>query len=141
MTLAHVGIHVEHRAGEVAESQDVVALCSIDWNLACLEGIASQVIYGSLLSSDLLESSTGSVVRTIAGTDTARKDEHLLQFCRSAGISQFTFCLMWNDGPTQRVVMRADGIHAEAEHCDRIRKYHPHSAEKASGGDLAKNVG
>jgi hypothetical protein len=90
----HVGVHVEHRAGEVAESQDVVALRSIPWNLACLEGIASQVLYDSLLSSELLECRTGSAVRPIAGTDTARKDERLLQFHISASISQFTFRLM-----------------------------------------------
>ncbi len=43
-TVAHVGVHVEHSAGEVAESQDVVALRSIHWNLAGLEGIAIQVL-------------------------------------------------------------------------------------------------
>ncbi len=51
MSLAHVGVHVEHRAGEVAESQDVVALRSIHRNLVGLGGIASQVLYESLLSS------------------------------------------------------------------------------------------
>jgi hypothetical protein len=59
MTLAHVGVHVvEHRAGEVAESQEVVALRGIYWNLAGLEGIAIQVLYDSLLSSELLECRT-----------------------------------------------------------------------------------
>jgi hypothetical protein len=58
MTLAHVRVHAEHRAGEVAESQDVVALRSIHRNLAGLEGIASQVLYDSLLSSELLECRT-----------------------------------------------------------------------------------
>jgi hypothetical protein len=78
MTLAHVRVHVEHRAGEVAESQDAVALCSIHWNPAGLEGIVIQVLYDSLLSSEFLECRTGSAIRTISGTDTARKDERLL---------------------------------------------------------------
>jgi hypothetical protein len=34
MTLANVGAHAKHRAGEVAESHDVIALRSIHWNLA-----------------------------------------------------------------------------------------------------------
>ncbi len=87
MTLAHVGVHVKHRAGEVAESQNVVALRSIHWNLAGLEGIAIQVLYGSLLSSELLECLTGSAALSITGTVAARKDERLLQFRISAGIS------------------------------------------------------
>ncbi len=96
MTLAHVGVHVDHRAGEVAESQEGVALRSIHWNLAGLEGITSQVLYNSLLSSELLELRTGSEICTITGTDTARKDERLLQFriIVSAGEGQLTFCLM-----------------------------------------------
>ena len=65
MSLAHVGVHVEHRAGEVAESQDVVALRSVHWNLAGLEGIAIQVLYDSLLRSELLECRTGSAALSI----------------------------------------------------------------------------
>ncbi len=49
MALAHVGIHLEHRAGEAAESQDIVALRSIDRNLTCLVGITIQVLYDSLI--------------------------------------------------------------------------------------------
>jgi hypothetical protein len=48
MTLAQVGVHFKHRAGEVSESQDVVALRSIYRNLAGLEGTATQVFYDSL---------------------------------------------------------------------------------------------
>ena len=40
MTLAHVGVHFKHRAGEVAETQDVIALRRIHRNLSGLEGIA-----------------------------------------------------------------------------------------------------
>jgi hypothetical protein len=120
MTLAHVGVHVEHSAGEVAESQDVVALRSIHRNLAGLEGIAAQVFYDSLLSSELLDCRTGSAVLSITGTDTARKDECLLQFSIAASISQFTVGLMRNDGPTHQVVMSAYKIDAETDHVDRI---------------------
>jgi hypothetical protein len=75
MTLAHVVVHVEHRAVEGSErqcpeSQDTVALRSIHWNLAGLVGIASQVLYDSLMRSELLEFRTGSAVHNITGTDT-----------------------------------------------------------------------
>jgi hypothetical protein len=94
----------------------------IHLNLAGLEGIATQVDYDSLLSSELLECRAGSAALSITGTDTARKDERLLQFSIGASISQFIFGLMRNDGPTQRVVMRPDGIDAEADHVDRNPK-------------------
>jgi hypothetical protein len=84
-----------------------------------------------------------SAALSIIGTDTARKDERPLQFRISAGTSQLTFGLMQNDGPKQRVVMRADGIDAEAYHVDssatesesriRIQLKNPY------GHDLAKN--
>ncbi len=53
-------------------------------------------------------------------TDAARKDERLLQFSIGASLSQFTFGLMRNDGPTQRVIMSANRIDTEADHVDRI---------------------
>ena len=30
MTFAHVGIHIKHVAGEITESENVIALCSVD---------------------------------------------------------------------------------------------------------------
>ena len=55
MALANVGVHLEHRTGEVTESQDVVALSRIHRNLAGLEGIASQVLDDTLTASELLQ--------------------------------------------------------------------------------------
>ena len=145
MTLAHVGVHVEHSAGEVAESQYVVALRRIHRNLAGLEGIASQVLDDTLLGSELLEYRAGSAALSVTGTDAARKDERLLQFSKGASISQFTFGLMRDDGPTQRVVMRADGIDAEADHVDRSATESKSGIrielKDPSGRDLPKNVG
>jgi hypothetical protein len=52
---------------------------------------------------------------------------------------------MRNDGPTQRVVMRADGIDAEADHVDRIATESESririQLKNPSGRDLTKNVG
>ncbi len=119
----------------------MLLLCAVSTGL---EVIASQVIYDSLLSSELLESRTGSAVFTIAGTDIARKDDRLFQLRIRAIISQFTFRLMWNHGPTQRV-MRADRIHAEADHVGSIATESERSIciqlNNPSCGDLAKNVG
>ncbi len=55
MALAHVGVHLEHRADKVAEYQDIVALHSIHWNLACLEGITIHVLFDMLILSEFLE--------------------------------------------------------------------------------------
>jgi hypothetical protein len=44
MAHANVGVHVEHRTDEVAESQDIVALRSIHANLACTVGITILVL-------------------------------------------------------------------------------------------------
>ena len=70
MALALVGVHVDHRTDEVAESQDIVALRSINRNLACPIGIALHVLYDTLILSEVLQYRTGSAVRTRAGTDT-----------------------------------------------------------------------
>ena len=67
---------------------------------------------------------------------------------KSAGISQFNFCLVRNDGTARtahRVVMRADGIHAEADHVDRIVTESESclriQLKNPSVGDLATNIG
>ena len=70
MALAHVGVHLEHRAVEVAKSQDILALHSIHQNLAYLVGIGIHVFYNMLFLSEFLQYRTGSAVRTRAGTDT-----------------------------------------------------------------------
>ncbi len=76
--------------------------------------------------------------------DTARKDVRLLQFSICVSISQFTFGLMRNDGPIQKVVMRADRIDAEADHVDRIATEFKSGIciqlKNPSGRDLQKNV-
>jgi thioredoxin reductase len=40
MALARIGVHVEHRTGEVTKAQDIVALSRINRNLAVLEDVA-----------------------------------------------------------------------------------------------------
>jgi hypothetical protein len=70
MALEHFGVHVEHRTNEVAESQDIVALRSIHWDLTCLVGIVILVLYDTLILSEFLQYRTGSAVRTRASTDT-----------------------------------------------------------------------
>ena len=64
---------------------------------------------------------------------------------KSADISQFNFCLVRNDGTAHRVVMRADGIHAEADHVDRIVTESESclriQLKNPSVGDLATNIG
>ncbi len=51
---AHLGVHLDHRTGEVADSQDIVALSSIHRNFANLVGIAIHVLYDTLFPSNFL---------------------------------------------------------------------------------------
>jgi hypothetical protein len=120
-------------------------VCGVNWNLAILEGIAIQVLddRNMLILSELVQSPTCIAVHLRAGTDTKEKNERLPRFQESAGICKFTFRLVRNDGPAQRVVVIANRIHAESDHIDhiatksesliRIQLKHPTS------GDLATN--
>jgi hypothetical protein len=112
MALAHNGVHAEHSTGEVTKFQDIVALCGINRNIAILEGIAIQE----------LDDHTCIAVHLRAGTDTTEKDERLLQFQESVGISKLTatFRLVRNDGPAQWVVVINNRIHAESHKIDLI---------------------
>jgi hypothetical protein len=148
MTLAHIGILAEHSTGEVTKSQDVLALCGINWNLAILrlEGITTQVLDDKLIFEEFHQSHTRIAVHPCAGTDTTEKDERLLhrQFQENAGVSKFTFRLVLNDEPAQWLAVIANRIHGESDHIDSIATESESciciQLKYPTSDDLAKNI-
>jgi hypothetical protein len=146
MALAHGWVHVKHQTGEVALLQNpkILSHCSLSTGIL-------PALQALLFMYFMTRSFSWSFFSIAQEAQSALKQVQILNesmnaSCnskKSAGISQFTFCLARNDGPAQQVVARADGIHAEADHVDSMATESENcihvQLKTPSSGDLAKN--
>ena len=105
MTFAHVGIHIKHVAGEITESENVIALCSIHGQHIVSEIGRGQVSLRPMMGQHRIQCHAELTSLRLARLDVFQEQHCALQLVVRLMIRQLALCTIRYQRPAQWMVM------------------------------------